>query len=280
MTKNPRTDLQKLFDARYGDAPDVANHSQTGDLIFSMASRGSCRDFVDDPVPPALLNLLCATALASPTKSDLQQRDIIILQSPQLRQQVSDLVPGQSWVKDAPMIVVFCGNNRRQRLLHEWQNVEFANDHLDAFFNAVGDAAIAMGAFVTAAEAMGLGCCPISAIRNEAAEISALLGLPDHVFPFAGLALGFPSQAAPISKRLPLHVTCHIDRYQEDTLQEAIQDYDKARSKTQPYEKQRFPQTFGEKENYAWSDDKVRQYSEPERGGFGEYVRAKGFKMD
>lgn len=66
------------------------------------------------------------------------------------------------------MIVVFCGNNRRQRLLHAWHGVPFANDHLDAFFNATADADTALGAFVTAAEALGLGCCPISAVRNTA----------------------------------------------------------------------------------------------------------------
>jgi nitroreductase/FMN reductase [NAD(P)H] len=178
------------------------------------------------------------------------------------------------------MIVVFCGNNRRQRLLHEWHDIAFANDHLDAFFNAVGDSAIALGAFVTAAEAIGLGCCPISAVRNEAEAVSTLLGLPDHVFPFAGLALGFPSGTAKVAKRLPLQVTCHIDRYQDDTLREAVQDYDERRSKTQPYESQRFPQIFGEMENYVWSADKVRQYSQPERSDFGKYVRSRGFILD
>ena len=40
------------------------------------------------------------------------------------------------------------------------------------------DAGIAMTSLILAAEAYGLGCCPISAIRNEAAKISDLLGLP------------------------------------------------------------------------------------------------------
>ncbi len=39
---------------------------------------------------------------------------------------------------------------------------------LDAFFNATVDAGIALSAFSIAAEAVGLGCCPISAVRNEA----------------------------------------------------------------------------------------------------------------
>jgi FMN reductase [NAD(P)H] len=280
MTQETAPELRQMFQTRYSDAPTMAAQDLAGDLLQSMAARGSCRDFSDQPVPSEVLDTLCAVALASPTKSDLQQRDIIILQSPDVRQQLSSLVAGQSWVVDAPMIVVFCGNNRRQRLLHEWHGVPFGNDHLDAFFNAAADAAIALGAFVTAAEALGLGCCPISAVRNEARAVSELLNLPSHVFPFAGLAMGYPKSPPQIAKRLPLKVTCHIDQYQEDNLQEAIRAYDQDRARTAAYEKQRFPELFGTSSAYGWSDDKVRQYSQSERADFGAYVRAQGFCLD
>ncbi|MFC6582898.1 nitroreductase family protein [Sulfitobacter aestuariivivens] len=194
--------MQRSLNQRYPDAPSVPDIPGS-DMLTSMAARGACRAFTDTPVPDALLDLLCAVAMASPTKSDLQQRDIIMLKSAGQRARLSDLVAGQSWVADAPMIAVFCGNNRRQRLLHDWHDVPFANDHLDAPFNAAADAAIALGAFVAAADAVGLGTCPISAVRNEARKVSTLLNLPQHVFPFAGLAIGYPAQETHISERLP-----------------------------------------------------------------------------
>ena len=156
----------------------------------------------------------------------------------------------------------------------------FANDHLDAFFNATSDAAIALGAFVAAAEATGLGCCPISAVRNEAQAVSKLLGLPDHVFPFAGLAIGYPAKTPAISKRLPLGVTVHRDRYAEPGLRAAVSAYDAEREAAQPYASQRFPEQFGQSDSYGWSQDKVRQYSQPERADFGAFVRKKGFALD
>ncbi len=271
--------LKDAIAARYGDAEQF-ELAEGAYALGGMAGRGSCRAFLDRSVPQDVLNTLYAVALASPTKSDLQQRDIILLQAPEQRQALSDLVGGQAWVAKAPMLLVFCGNNRRQRLLHDWHDVPLANDHLDALFNAVGDAAIALGAFVTAAEAMGLGCCPISAVRNEAGAVSDLLGLPPHVFPFAGLALGYPAEEPPISKRLPLQVTCHVDRYDEAGLKEAVAGYDAERLQAQPYAKQRFVEDFGESAHYTWSEDKVRQYSRAERAGFGAYVRAQGFKLD
>lgn len=280
MTNEPQLDVQQAFAARFSDAPEMDDNPPHPALLRSMAARGSCRAFQDMPIPAGCIETLCALALSSPTKSDLQQRDIVLLKSAEARKRLVDLVRGQAWVADAPMIAIFCGNNRRQRLLHEWHGIPFANDHLDAFFNATGDAAIALGAFVTAAEALGLGCCPISAVRNEAAAVSELLHLPEHVFPFAGLAFGFPATAPEISKRLPLGVTCHVDRYREDQLQQSVQAYDAGRAASQPYDKQRFIGRFGQKPDYTWSDDKVRQYSAPERDSFGAFVRSQGFKLD
>ena len=271
-------DLQQMLAARFGDAP--RGEDEGSELLHSMAGRGSCRRFQNRPVPNDTLEMLSAVALASPSKSDLQQRDIIMLHSAEARAKLAALVGGQEWVAHAPMIAVFCGNNRRLRLMHEAHDVPFANDHFDAPFNAAADAAIALGAFVTAAEAIGLGCCPISAVRNDAQAVSDLLGLPKYVFPFAGLAIGFPEQPARIAMRLPLSVTCHVDRYSEESLQDAVQKYDRARAKAQPYGTQRLAEELGEKPDYGWSDDKVRQYSQPERAGFGRYMRGQGFNFE
>ncbi|MEX3015730.1 nitroreductase family protein [Gymnodinialimonas hymeniacidonis] len=268
--------LQASLDARFEDAPPTQMRPE----LETMARRGSCRHFTDKAVDPALLRTLSAIALSSPTKSDLQQRDIILLEDPDRRARLAALVGGQDWVAQAPMLAVFCGNNRRQRLLHEQANIPFANDHFDAVFNAACDAAIALGAFTSAADAIGLGTCPISAVRNEARAVADLLDLPDHVFPFAGLAIGWPKHPPRIAKRLPLSVTVHTDRYQETDLPEAIARYDADRAAAQPYRSQRFVETFGEADPYTWSEDKMRQYSQPERADFGAYIRSIGFKLD
>lgn len=273
---NPSNDLSRLLARRFADAPVVPDDMPSAPALPAMAGRGSCRSFQAREVPLGWLETLSAVAMAAPTKSDLQGRDIILIQLPEKRVRLADLVGGQAWVRDAPSLAVFCGNNRRQRLLHDWHDVPFANDHLDAFFNAACDAAITLGAFVTAAESIGLGCCPISAVRNEAAAVSELLDLPEHVFPFAGLAIGFPAQSPPVSPRLPLGQTCHIDSYSDDGLQDDVTAYDTTRS----YATQRFSDKFGTSPNYGWSEDKVRQYSQPERVGFGAFVRNKGFRLD
>ncbi|MGX9353908.1 nitroreductase family protein [Roseobacteraceae bacterium S113] len=269
--------VSQALKVRFGDVPELG---QGADTLTSMLTRGSCRAFAPGAPSRADVALLCAAAMSAPTKSDLQQRDIIVLDDPQQRAALAELVGGQTWVAQAPLLVVFCGNNRRQRLVHDWHDIPFANDHVDALFNAIGDAAIALGAFVAAADAIGLGSCPISAVRNEAAAVSELLDLPRHVFPFAGLAVGYREGDATVSPRLPLDVTCHTDRYKEEALQERVAAYDARRADVQPYATQRMTAAFGESAAYGWSEDKARQYSQPERADFGAYLRAQGFSFE
>ncbi|WP_108485366.1 nitroreductase family protein [Oceaniglobus ichthyenteri] len=272
--------LNAALRARFTDAPDTPADLAGNDAVHTMAARGSCRAFRPDPVPMPVIETLCAVALSAPSKSDLQQRDIVIVQDPALKAQIVALLSAQTWIADAPHLLVFCANNRRQRQVHEFQGLPFANDHLDAFFNASVDAGIALGSFVNAAEAAGLGCCPISTIRNHAGQVSDLLRLPDHVFPVAALALGHPVRAPRISPRLPLRATVHHDTFSDDTLAEDLAHYDAHRATVQPYRTQRSAERYGTSPAYTWSMDKARQYSLPERADFAAFIKAKGFNLD
>lgn len=271
--------ISKDLAYRYGGDVDVSDLQAPTALLESMIARGSCRKFTDKEIDPQIINLLCAAALAAPTKSDLQQRDIIVVRNSAVKKEMLGFLGTEAWLDVPPTLMVFCGNHRRQRMLHDMHQIKFKNDHLDAFFNAAVDAGIALSAFVTAAEAMGLGCCPISAVRNKAEAVSRLLDLPDLVFPVAGLALGYPAEVREISPRLSLAVTVHEDRYRDDSMADAIHSYDKRRESLQPYPKQRASTTFGEVNQYGWSLDKARQYSFPEREAFGDFIRSKGFKL-
>jgi nitroreductase/FMN reductase [NAD(P)H] len=103
-----------------------------------------------------------------------------------------------------------------------------------------------------------------------------LLGLPDHVFPYVGLALGWPAGEGYLTPRLPLAATLHTDRFDDRRLGDLVATYDKTRR----YRTQRHEAEYGKDPNYGWSEDKARQYSKPERADFGEFVRRKGFKLD
>ena len=180
------------------------------------------------------------------------------------------------WVREAPAFLVFCANGRRIRALSDLRGKAFANDHLDAFMNATVDAAIVMTTFLRAATAAGLGCCPISVIRNHAETVSTLLALPDLVYPIAGLCVGYPAESGAIKPRLPLALTVHKERYDDSGFEEEIDAYDRRR----PYDSQRDPERFGTVETYGWSEDKARQYAVEQRADFGAFIRRRGFNPD
>ncbi|HRY26654.1 MAG: nitroreductase family protein [Geminicoccaceae bacterium] len=276
----PAKDIAELLACRFGEVPELAPEVAGVPLAEALAGRASCRAFAPRPVDVALLRSLAALALCAPSKSDLQQADIVLATDPELRAALAATVPGQAWVAGTPALLVVCGNNRRQRQVSEMRGREFANDHLDAFFNAAVDGGIVLATLVLAAEAAGLGACPISGLRDRPEEVSDLLGLPAHVFPLAGLALGYPVREGRISPRLPLEVTVHENRWSEAGTAGRMAAYDARRRELQPYASQRGLDRFGEVSDYGWLEDKARQYAEPQRADFGAFVRRRGFRLD
>lgn len=249
--------------------------------LVDILGRRSCRDFRPDPIPEELIQTLFAAAFSAPSKSDLQQACVIRVEDLARQRRIADLSPQTAWVSGAPLFMVWCGDSRRIRKLSEWRGHRFSNDHLDAFMNAAVDAGIAMQTFVIAAESVGLGCCPVSQIRDHIDPLSAELELPEWVFPLAGLCVGWPDKEAPISLRLPLSTTVHVDRYDDAKMLEQVADYDHRREEIErtPPEQQRLVEKFGICSDYGWSENRTRQYAVPARSDFGRYIRTQGFDL-
>lgn len=271
--------IETAINKRFGETLEASGTMAGAEQLACMLEHRSHRKFATRTIDPGLLRLLFACALSAPSKSDLQQADIIHVSARAKRKAIVDLIPDMSWINDASLFLVFCGNNRRIRQIGLMRGKPFANDHLDHFMNAAVDAGLILMNFIHAAEAVGLGCCPVSAVRNHPGRVSELLNLPDHVFPLAGLAVGYPASPGRISPRLPLDVTVHTDHFDETLLTEKIDSYDRRRHALQPYRRQRHTDLHGTTGSYGWSEDKARQYSVPERADFGEFIRSKGFNL-
>lgn len=272
--------IQNAIMERFGAAVSVAPDLPGLDELLRIVEHTSHRKYTEAPVDPELLRLLFACAFSAPSKSDLQQADVVHVADRAKVSAIAGLIPDMPWIAEAPVVLVLCGNNRRLRQIGEWRAKPFANDHLDHFMNAAVDAGIVMTTLIRAAEAVGLGACPISGIRNKPNEVSELLSLPDWVFPVAGLTLGFPATAGRITPRLSLETTVHVDRYDDSKVREDIAAYDQRRHALMPYRKQRRTERFGTADFYGWSEDKARQYGVPERADWGAFIRAKRFKLE
>ena len=272
--------IEAALAARFGEKLKVDCGLPGLDELARIAGHRSQRYFQPRAVAPDLLKLLCACALSAPSKSDLQQCDIVVVSDQGIRQGIVATIPDMPWIMDAPVFLVFVGNGARLPEIAKLRDKPFPNDHLDQFFNAAVDAAIVMAMFIRAAEAVGLGCCPISAIRDRPQIVSDLLRLPQRVVPVAGLCVGWPAQEGEITPRLSLATTVVENAYGERNLAGEIDAYDRRRAQFRPYRRQRDVARWGEALFYGWSEDKARQYAEPTRTDFGGFVRGKGFRLD
>jgi nitroreductase len=278
MTKT----ISDLIEQRFGLPSEAGRDTLAEGELAALLTHRTHRRYTDAPISDDLMQQVLAAGLSAPAKSDLQQVAIIRVEDAGIREAIAKLLPSMPWVAQAPRFLVICGDSRRIRRICQLRGIPFANDHLDAFLNAAADAALVLQNLIRAASAAGLGVCPISVIRNHAARIAELLALPDHVFPLAGLCLGWPSREGFVSLRLPTALTVHVDRYDDTNLAAEIDAYDRRRNARHsiPETDWRQVERYGKPSLYGWSEDKARQVSVPERQDFGTFIRRQGFKLD
>ena len=270
-----------LIQERFGLPSRVGHDIPAEGTVAQILSHRTHRRYKPDLVPDDVLEIVLAAALSAPSKSDLQQVAIVLVKDRAKQAAIGGWIPDMPWIATAPLFMVFCGDNRRMRRVAELRGRPFPNDTLDMFMNAAVDAGLVLQGFITAAAALGLGCCPISVVRNHVEKLAELLALPAGVIPVAGLCVGYPSQTGWSSMRLPPALTVHTDRYDDRDLPAQLEAYDRRREARHatPRESQRYVDRFGYTEPYGWSEDKARQYSVPERHNFGPFVRRQGFAL-
>lgn len=271
-------DSQALLDARFGiDLPGA----KIPDAVAAFIDRRVTRRYTEQDVPDPLLDALLAAAQSAPTKSDLQQYSVIVMRDRPRIKQIADWIGTMDWIATAPVFLIWCGDMRRNRILCAKHAMPHANNNLDTFLNTAVDCTLAMGQFIAAADAAGLGTCPISYVRNHIEKVSLLLGLPTGVYPVAGLTVGWPLFRRPVSMRLPPSVVVHRERYDDSELQAEIDAYDRRRNARDPVAASGLKNNdvYPPRDGVGWSENVARQLSVPERFGFAAYLKTKGFDL-
>jgi len=267
-----------LLRARFGiDVPGA----EVPDAIAPLLDRRVVRRYRDEQVPDALLDALLAAAQSAPAKSDLQQYSVVVMRDAARIKQIADWIGTMDWIATAPVFLVWCGDMRRGQRLCDMHDMPHANNNLDTFLNTAVDCSLAMGQFMAAAEAVGLGTCPISYVRSHIERVTPLLGLPSGVYPVAGLTVGWPVFRRPVSMRLPPSVVVHRERYDDSKMESEVRAYDERRRAREPVAAASLKNNdvYPPRDGVGWSENVARQLSVPERFGFAAYLRTRGFEL-
>ena len=272
---------KELLIARYGKDTGIGDDAMADPTIEKILSRHSLRAYKDEPVSDELLDVLIGCAQSAPSKSNLQQYSIIVVKDQGVRDRLAPWCPRTAGLEHKPLILVFCADIRRNIKIGDFRERPNLNNNMDAFLNATVDAALALGFFVTAAEAAGLGAAPLSSLRDNIYAVADILGMPAGVFPIAGVMAGWPEGSGYVNQRLPQSIVLHRDRYDDRNLEAEINNYDETRHQIFPIPDERQTRTdlWGVAEFYSWSEHISRQLGKPERPEFKAFLKTHGFDL-
>ncbi|MBX2825290.1 MAG: oxygen-insensitive NADPH nitroreductase [Gammaproteobacteria bacterium] len=240
------------------------------DVTRLLKSHRSIRKFTEETVSREIVEELVACGQAAATSSNVQAVTVIHVTDPDKRDALATHAGGQRYVSTAGAFLVYCADMNRPRYACERQQGVYAAGMTEQFIIATVDVALAAQNAVVAAESLGLGICYIGGLRNNPAEVSQLLALPEHVYPVFGLCLGYPAQDPEIKPRLPVPAVLMENEYDNSGFDANIDRYD---SEVQHYYMTR---TGGNKDS-TWSQEMKSLVGKESRPHMYKFLQSRGF---
>jgi len=238
--------------------------------IKSILSHRSIRKFTEEIIEQDTINELVRCGQAAATSSNVQAVSVIQVNDSDKRASLAALAGGQPYVATAAAFLVYCADMNRPRQACEKQGGDFAPGMTEHFIIATVDVALAAQTTVIAAESLGLGICYIGGLRNNPADVSELLDLPEHVYPVFGLCIGHPAQDPEVKPRIPLDAVLMQDSYDQSRFDDSIGDYD---ATVNQYYKTR----TGGKKDSTWSQEMKALVGKESRPHMNGFLKQKGF---
>lgn len=166
---------------------ETADTPLTNDVIRCLMERRSVRDFIDRPVPRALLEVILQTGIYAPSGHNMQTWQFTVLREQekiqQLKETIAKVVEGKKihfYGFNQPPVIILVSNDIRNH-------------------DGIQDSSCAAENMMLAAHSLGLGSVWINALCTicDEPEIRALLdeyGIPSRHTVWATLALGWPRE--------------------------------------------------------------------------------------
>ncbi|MCL2498488.1 MAG: nitroreductase family protein [Symbiobacteriaceae bacterium] len=152
-------------------------------VFEAIRDRRSIRSYTPHPIPPEKLEVCLEAMRLANSGGNRQPWRFVLVQEADLRQQMAVACNGQSWVAEAPLIVVACALTTASEKGAN-VNLSIPIDHLQL-----------------AAHEQGLGTCWIGAFQEE--QVKQLLNIPAEVRVVHVMTVGFAAAAGKDRGRKP-----------------------------------------------------------------------------
>jgi nitroreductase len=150
------------------------------DVLEAIRTRRSVRSYSGRTIAPDAMDRMKQALRMAPSACNIQPWHFVLVSDAALREKLGAAARNQTWLAQAPVIVVACGLPGR------------AYKGMGGYGNSIDiDLAIAMDHLTLAAVAEALGTCWIGAF--DEAQVKVLLGIPAHAKVVAMTPLGYPA---------------------------------------------------------------------------------------
>jgi nitroreductase len=148
-----------------------------------VLTRRSVRKYAPEPVTDAEVERLLRAAMAAPSAGDQRPWHFVVLRDRATLRAITAVHPYARMLAEAPLAIVVCADPRLEKWPEFWTQ----------------DCAAATENVLVEAEALGLGAVwlGVHPLPERVDGLRRLLGAPDHVVPFAVVAVGRPAQRKP-----------------------------------------------------------------------------------
>jgi nitroreductase len=150
------------------------------DVLRFIQQRRSIRQYKKAPVTEGQVETLLRAAMAAPSAGNEQAWAFIVVRDRARLEEIMKIHPYAGMLKTAALAILVCGDLSREKHKGMW----------------VQDCSAATQNLLLAAAGIGLGTCWCGvhprAEREE--DCRKLFGLPEHVAPFAVIAVGVPDE--------------------------------------------------------------------------------------
>lgn len=233
------------------------------EIMKLMQSHTSVRNFTDEKIPQEVLKDLIDSGRAASNWKNFQSYSIVVVESQEQKDKLFD-IQSQKSIKNCSAFLVFVGDLNRAEKAVQLNKGEFQPAGIESILISTVDASLAAENVLLAAESLGYGGVVVGLIRDQSAEISEVLDLPDYTFPLFGVALGKPARLNKVKPRLPYETVVFPEKYIVQN-EKVISDYDEVQT----------AYAGSRRLNSTWSERIVNQWGQPENPSSTENLKNK-----
>lgn len=169
------------------------------DCMDVMKERRSVRSYLKKDVEEEDLEDILWAGQLAPSGGNLQAREFIVVKRRELKEGLVEAAFGQTFIGEAPVIIVVCANIPESSKRYGERGVLFS----------IQDASASVMNILLAAHEKGLSTCWAGAFDEE--RVREVLDIPKEIKPIAIIPIGYGGEKPKMPRRKPLKEVTHYD---------------------------------------------------------------------